>query len=515
MKAGLYARVSLDRQRENYSIPTQLEAMRDYCAKSGLEVVREYIEDESGARLNRPALDKVREDAAQGLFDVLVCHDVDRFGRNLGHQILLEEEFAKHGVQVRYVLGDYKDNPEGRLTKHIKGVIAEYEREKITERTFRGRLGRGKSGQVSVSNHHPYGYVYKSEGRRGWLEIVPYEAEVVKQMYRLYVEERLSIQGIAAKLTQAHIPTRTKADQWSPTSVTQILSSETYAGVWHDNKRKHGKGVNDRHDWIPVQVPAIISRDLWEAAQETRANNRERLRKHAKYPYLLAGILRCGACGRAIIGITSVPGPGRRPRAYHYYRCSDSTKRWKHQRCLGPKLYAEEADALVWGRIAEALRNPQLLTEEYARLRGEGLNARDGDRLNELDARIGNLKRQQDRNLDLYVEGVIDMAALKERQEKLRGQRASLEREREAMQKMLSYAKTEIESLAQFCQSISQRLDDVSLEEKRQILYLLNIEGRVKDGIITLTGCIPKAEAMAGCCGYSSTQQSQEGSRLS
>ena len=146
MKAALYARVSQDKQRENYSIPTQLEAMREYCAKNDLDIVKEYIEDESGAKLARPTLDQVREDVAEGLFGILVCHDVDRFGRNLGHQILLEEEFAKHGVEVRYVLGDYKATPEGRLTKHIKGVIAEYEREKIIERTFRGRLGRANAG---------------------------------------------------------------------------------------------------------------------------------------------------------------------------------------------------------------------------------------------------------------------------------------------------------------------------------------------------------------------------------
>ena len=511
MKAALYARVSLDRQRQNYSIATQLEAMRGHCSLNNWEVVKEYVEDESGAKLNRPALDQVREDVAQGLFDILVCHDVDRFGRNLGHQILLEQEFAKHGVGVRYVLGDYKDTPEGTLTKHIKGVIAEYEREKIIERTFRGRLGRAKSGQVSVGNRNPYGYIYKSEGRQGWLEITPFEAEVVKEIYRLYVDERLSAYGIAAKLTESHIATKTKAEQWSPASVRQILSNETYAGIWYDNKSKRGKGINDRGDWIAVTVPAIISKELWGAAQERRANNRERLRKHPKYPYLLSGLLRCGSCGRAVIGKTSVPTRDRIPKVYHYYRCADSTRTWKHERCHGRFLHAQDADALVWDKIAEALRNPQLLTDEYAHLQEQGLNARDSDRLKDLDREIGKLKKQQDRNLDLYVEEEIDKSTLKQRQDKLRGQKASLEREREAVQKMLSYTNTDIESFAQFCQAISQRLDDVSFEEKRQILHLLNIEGRVNDGAIILTGCIPQVEAtpstVGESCPYSLTHQ--------
>lgn len=319
MRAAIYARVSQDKQRENYSIPTQLEAMREYCARNNLDVVKEYVEDESGAKLSRPALDQLREDVAQGLFDVLVCHDVDRFGRNVGHQILLEEEFTKHGVEVRYVLGDHKNNPEGKLTKHIKGVIAEYEREKILERTIRGRLGRAKSGQVTVGRHSPYGYIYKSEGRKSWLEIVPQEAEVVREIFRLCVEDRLSAGKIAQRLTQRHIPTvgdrpqlkgspikkRSSYGEWSPSSTSFILRNQTYAGIWYDNKRKRGNGLNPEDKRVPVQVPPIVSTELWQQAEERRAINRERLRRQPTYPYLLSGMLRCGNCGKAFIATTS------------------------------------------------------------------------------------------------------------------------------------------------------------------------------------------------------------------
>jgi len=503
MRATLYARVSQDKQRENYSIPTQLEAMREYCAKNDLEIAKEYIEDESGAKLTRPTLDQVREDVAEGLFDILVCHDVDRFGRNLGHQIFLEEEFARHGVSVRYVLGDYKDTAEGRLTKHIKGVIAEYEREKIIERTFRGRLGRAKSGQVNISTREPYGYMYRSEERRGWLEIVPQEAEVVKEIYRLYVEEGLSCQEIGARLTSRQVPTRTGCPQWSPSTVRGILRNETYAGTWHDNKRKRGKGANPSESWIPVSVPPIISRELWEAAQERIAANRERLRRRPKYPYLLSGILRCGNCSRAFIGMTSVPSRDRRPKAYHYYRCTDSTRTWKEGHCQMPKLHAEVADTLVWEKIAEALRNPELLIREYDRQVENGKDTKTQQRVGQIERELDNLKRKQDRNLDLYAEEEIDMPTLKKRQGELRGQKASLEREKEALQQILARQNTDMASVNDFCQLVSQGLDAVTFDEKRQILHLLNIEGRVRDGVITLTGCIPDAES----CDYRASQQ--------
>ncbi len=503
MRAALYARVSQDKQRDNYSIPTQLEAMREYCQRNNWQVVKEYIEDESGAKLARPMLDQVREDVTERLFDILVCHDVDRFGRNLGHQIFLEEEFARYGVEVKYVLGDYKDNPEGRLTKHIKGVIAEYEREKIIERTFRGRLGRAKAGQVNITSRVPYGYVYRSEERKGWLEIVPGEAEVVKEIYRLYVEDGLSCQGIAEELTERQVATRSGCQQWSPSTIRGILRNETYAGVWHDNKRKRGKGRNPEEAWIAVPVPPIITRQVWEAAQERIANNREKLRRRSKYPYLLSGILRCGSCGRAFVGMTSVPDRDRRPKAYRYYRCSDSTRTWKEQRCFECRLRAEEADALVWDKIAGALRNPELLVKEYDKQLQAGQDAKLQERFSQIDRELNKLTSKQNRNLDLYTEGEIDMPTLKKRQEKLRADKASLEREEQALKKIIERSKVDMVSVTAFCQLISQGLDVVTFEEKRQILRLLNIEGTVKDRAITLTGCIPDSAS----CDYSASQQ--------
>ena len=141
--------------------------MREYAGDDGLDVVAEYIEVESRAKLDRPALEQLRQAIAQGEFDVLICYDLGRLGSNPGHQILLEQEFAKHGITIRYVLGEYKDNPEGRLNKHIKAVIAEYEREKILERTIRGRMGRARAGQVNVGYRRPYGYVYRGEKHMG------------------------------------------------------------------------------------------------------------------------------------------------------------------------------------------------------------------------------------------------------------------------------------------------------------------------------------------------------------
>jgi len=166
-------------------------------------------------------------------------------------------------------------------------------------------------------------------------------------------------------------------------------------------------------------------------------------------------------------------------------------------------LRAEEADALVWDKLAEALRNPQVLVKEYDKQLQAGQDAKLPERLSQIDRELNKLASKQNRNLDLYTEGEIDMSTLKKRQEKLRADKASLERERQALQKIIERSKVDMVSVSEFCHLVSQGLDAVTLEEKRQILRLLNIEGRVKDGVITLTGCIPDGHS----CDYSSSQQ--------
>lgn len=183
------------------------------------------------------------------------------------------------------------------------------------------------------------------------------------------------------------------------------------------------------------------------------------------------------------------------------------------ERCCEPRVKAEQADTLIWAKVAEALRKPQLLVQEYARQAEQGTDARADERLAQVEKELERVKREQDRNLELYVAGEVNMTWLKERQDKLRIRMAGLQRERDALKQILDRrnGSPDIASFTQFCQLISQRLDTLTFEEKRQVLRLLNIEGRVKDGNIMLTGCIPETEAVPSeggqFCGYQPTHQ--------
>lgn len=176
--AAIYARVSSARQREEATIASQTEALRTHAKQQGLEVPPEWIfEDEgySGATLVRPALERLRDLAAQVGVDVVLCYSPDRLARNYAYQVLLLEEFARAGTEVRFVHGPRADTPEDQLLIQFQGMIAEYERAQIAERTRRGKAHRARAGSVNVLGGAPYGYRYirRSDGADARYEVFP------------------------------------------------------------------------------------------------------------------------------------------------------------------------------------------------------------------------------------------------------------------------------------------------------------------------------------------------------
>lgn len=215
--AALYARVSSAQQREEQTIASQTAALLEHAAAQRLEVPPDWIfEDEgySGATLIRPALERLRDLAAQVGPDVLLCYSPDRLARKYAYQALLIEEFARAGTEVRFLKGPKSDSPEDALLVQFQGVIAEYERAQIGERTRRGKLHRARAGSVNVLSGAPYGYRYvrKSEHAEARYEIAEPEASTVREIYRRYVEDQHSIGDVTRWLTPkawAPLPAKT------------------------------------------------------------------------------------------------------------------------------------------------------------------------------------------------------------------------------------------------------------------------------------------------------------------
>ena len=190
-RAAIYARVSTDLQEKEHTIQSQLEAVRAYVSERGYIISGEYIDDGfSGATLERPGLDGLRDALRSEEMDVVVFHSPDRLARKAVYQGLVLEEIEKAGIRVEFLNYPVDDSPESRMLLGMQGLFAEYERAKIMERTRRGKLQRAREGAL-VGGHAPFGYLWikRNESSRARLEISDYQAAIIRRMYRLLVDD--------------------------------------------------------------------------------------------------------------------------------------------------------------------------------------------------------------------------------------------------------------------------------------------------------------------------------------
>src|SRR3989442_1045422 len=183
-RASIYARVSTDEQAAKFGLTSQVTELLALAKAKGLAVDKTNIFSDdgySGASLDRPALDRLRDHIRQRSIDLVLVHDPDRLSRRLAHQLLLLDEFERRGVRVEFQTTPREDTPEGRLFMNMKGAISEYEREKIRERTSRGRRQKARDGKVPTGCY-AFGYA-PDPGQPGGLGIVEDEAKIVRLIF--------------------------------------------------------------------------------------------------------------------------------------------------------------------------------------------------------------------------------------------------------------------------------------------------------------------------------------------
>src|SRR5260370_12757657 len=193
---GIYARVSSEQQREGNTIASQTASLLEFAKSQDLEVPKEWVfEDDgySGATLERSGLEHVRDLAAEGQIQVVLAYSPDRLSRKYAYQILLIEELARNGVEMLFVKAPQGSSAEDQLLVQFQGMIAEYERAQILERSRRGKRHRAQSGEVSVMSGAPYGYRYvlKTDEAPAAYPVRDPEARVAHRINRMYTVEGL------------------------------------------------------------------------------------------------------------------------------------------------------------------------------------------------------------------------------------------------------------------------------------------------------------------------------------
>jgi len=497
-RAVIYARVSTEEQAEHgYSLPSQIEACRKYVQEQGWDLVGEPITDAgiSGAVLGRPGLERIRDMAEAGEINAVVVYEIDRLTRKLAHQLLIEDELEQAGVRVHYVLGQYKDDDEGRLMKQIRGSIAEYERAKIEERMRRGKRAKAKAGSVMAHGHPPWGYKLEKADGKTKLAVFEEEAHVVRLIYQWYAHGEggvgpMSIGAIAKRLTEMAIPTSADKNPrmakkrgrgvWSHSVVHAILTNETYRGVWHYGKRRRAGTkyvINPPETWIPVAVTPIVESETWELAQERLCQNKVLSRRNTKHPYLVGRRIKCGRCGHRMSGATIVC----KNRTYRYYRCASKYAGDVASPCDQRTFNASRVDAVIWEWIGKFLLEPENLKAglEAQKDAKEEANRPLLEKLELVEAQLAKHEQQMERLLDLYLAGDFPKKALLERKThlestiaRLRVQQASLE----AQLTEVSLSDEDIATIEEFAEQVCIGLDTADFATRRQLIDLLNTQ---------------------------------------
>jgi len=394
---ALYARVSSEQQAQQATIESQVVALRQRAQADGHIVLPNdiYTDDGfSGATLVRPALERLRDRVAEGGIETLYVHSPDRLARRYAYQVLLLDEFRVRGVQVVFLLGPSGQSAEDELLVQVQGMIAEYERAKILERSRRGKLHRARQGLVNSLSGAPYGYLYvrKSEGAPASYRVLLHEAKVVRRIYDSLVHEQQSIGQIVRELNLEKVPTRRGASRWDRATVWAILQNPAYMGKAAYGKTettergkllrpirtkpivpRHAKSAHvDRppEQWIYVDVPAIVSNDLFEAAHAQLERNKRFAARNARgQRYLLQGLTVCGNCGYAFYGKLVSPSAAKhKPRRHSYYRCvgADSYRFAGGRICHNPQVRVDQLDEHVWNSVCALLQDPVRLLEEWS-----------------------------------------------------------------------------------------------------------------------------------------------------
>ena len=524
--AAIYARVSSDQQKEEKTIASQTAALIEFARQENYQVPDEWVfEDEgySGASLVRPGLERIRDLAAEGQIQAVLALSPDRLSRKYAYQILLTEELARHGVDMVFIKAPRSDTPEDQLLLQFQGMIAEYERAQILERTRRGKRHRAKQGEVSVLSGAPYGYRYirKTEETAAYYEVIEAEADGVRKIFHWYTVEGLSIGAIARQLTELGLPTRKQKAHWERSVIWAILRNPAYHGRACFGKtavaarqritrplRLHGglatrNSANHelpREQWIEIPVPALVSEETFALAQEKLIYNKLHGPRRTIEPSILQGLLHCRQCSYALYRSSARTST----RKIYYYRCSgsDAYRHGGKAICDQKPIRQDLLDQLVWDEILRLLEDPTLIQNELnRRLEAARESSPTQRRLEMLNRDLIRVRKSMELLLTAYQEELLSLDELRVRMPPLRQREQAVQAELQAINHQTADRAAYLqlaETLTAFLERLRSNADTLDIGQRQRIMRLLVKEVIVGKDLITIKHSIPGQKALNG-----------------
>jgi site-specific DNA recombinase len=419
-------------------------------------------------------------------------------------------------VEILFVKSPKASTPEEELLLQFQGMISEYERAQIVERTRRGKRHKAKSGSINVLSGAPYGYRYmrKTDLSSAYYEVIEEEARVVRKVFKLYTEEVLSINAIARFLNEHHHPTRSKSSRWERSMVWAMLRNPAYVGKACYGKtelvprrritrplRKRGgfsprvssNRERPREEWIEIAVPALVDEQTFAQAEELLERNKRFSPRRTIEPTLLQGILVCRECGYAFYRTSTRTSK----RNIYYYRClgSDDYRYPNGRVCQNRPIRQDYLDDLIWKEVMRLLEDPELIRTEIER-RIEEIRNSDPVK-HKKDGLMKDLTRVQkalERLLDAYQEGLIELDVLRKRTPELRRKQNELRSELERLEIAAASQQTFLrlaENIEDFLARFRERAETMDVMERQKVLRLVVKEILIGDNDIIIRHSIP------------------------
>lgn len=511
MRAAIYARVSTPRQARDRKTDQQVARLEHYAEQKGwaLDGERVYLDEgHSGASLNRPGLDALRDTAAMAEFEVVLVAAPDRLARKYVHQVLLLEELQGRGCRVEFLERPMSQDPNDQLLLQIRGAVAEYERTLIAERMRRGRLAKLRAGQLLPWMRVPFGYRTDPERPRdpAGLRMEEYEATIVRQMFAWYLEQGATLGSVARRLVEAGVLTPTGKRSWSRSTIRGILKNPAYVGNAYGHcthlvpaKARRsplepvGAGLTAKRrpeeEWIPVPVPEIVEREAFDLVAEKLSQNRKfASRNNKSHRYLLRTLVSCGACGQGSNARTSWDGRS-------YYVCRGHGEIVAEQRCQARHAPGAQLDELVWEDLCEVLTHPEHVEHALRRAHGgEWLPQELKARLESVGKALAHTERQRERLLDAYLGGVLELAEFERKRKELEGRADALLAQKRQLEAAAG-ERTELAGIADsiegFCEQVRAGLANATFKQKRRLVELLIDRVIVSDEEVEIRYVVP------------------------
>jgi site-specific DNA recombinase len=428
--------------------------------------------------------------------------------------VLLVEELQRSGVELVFLNRTIGVSPEEDLLLQMQGMIAEYERAKIMERSRRGKRHAARRGSVNVLAAAPYGYRYLRKhagGGQAQYQLVLAEARVVQQLFAWVGRDRLTLREVCRRLRQQGIRSA-KGKRWQPFTVRRLLTNPAYQGTAVFGKSRVGerrprlrplRGTPEQprynvsrypgtsEEQIVIPVPAIVSAELFTAVAEQLAHNRKRARQQqGGPPYLLQGLIECGRCGYAWYGkgITRFTKNDQAP--YPYYRCigMDAFRFGGRRVCTNKPVRLDRLDAAVWADVCTVLQNPDDVRREFDRRLG-GQDATDVN-VEQLNKQIAVVQRSISRLIDAYEDGLLEKGEFAPRVRQAREQLTRLQQEASAASERAAQRdelRLVLGHLDTFAAQVREGLDQADAHTRREIIRGLVKSIKIEDQQVRIT----------------------------